>query len=86
MGDMSDTFTAMRKEGQAKRASNRESSAKLLQDAGIPFERKNGGAHLIVAGRYDFWPGTGVWIVREDGTKSRGVRKLIARVKGARHG
>lgn len=65
----------------AKRASNRDTSAQMLKQAGIQFESKNHGAHLIVAGRYDFWPGTGLWQARGEATKQRGVRRLIARIQ-----
>ena len=65
----------------AKRAGNRDASARLLEQAGIPFESQNGGAHLLVAGRYDFWHGTGLWQARGEATKQRGVRRLIARIQ-----
>lgn len=65
----------------AKRAGNRDASVRLLEQAGIPFESKNGGAHLLVAGRYDFWPGTGLWQARGEATKQRGGRRLIARIQ-----
>jgi hypothetical protein len=57
--DMGEMFNDWRKAKQEKRASNRDASAQLLMAAGIGFESRNDGAHLIVAGRYDFWPGTG---------------------------
>lgn len=83
--DDDDSMAALYREqseaSKAKRASNREYSARLLTEAGIAFETRNDGAHLIVAGRYDFWPGTGLWMVRGDRTKNRGVRKLIARIQ-----
>lgn len=69
------------REDQERRAQNRERSARLLAEAGIPFTSHNGGAHLIVEGStcyIDFWPGTGKWIVRDSKTKGFGVRKLIA--------
>jgi hypothetical protein len=65
---------------QAKRADNRKSSAELLREAGITFEAKNGDAHLIVRAlgkTVDFWPGTGLWIVRGQKHRSYGVRKFI---------
>lgn len=68
-----------REESKAKRAANRRSSADNLKAAGIAFEAKNDGAHLIVShpsGVVDFWPGTGLWIARA-GKQGRGVRKLI---------
>ena len=81
---MGDDFRAMREASKAKRASNRDRSTEILVIAGIEFVSKNNGAHLIVAGRFDFWPGTGLWHER-DGRgvrrKGRGIRSLIARVK-----
>jgi hypothetical protein len=77
---------------QAKRASNRDDSAQLLTEAGITFESKNDGAHLIVwigksasDRKINFWPGTGLWML--DNTKSKsqrnyGVKNLIQYVKG----
>lgn len=75
----------LKERSQTKRASNRESSAKMLVEAGIPFESKNGGAHLIVAGKYDFYPGTGLWIARGDSYRHRGVRSLISCVSKRMH-
>ena len=43
--------------------------------------------HLIVlagAKEVDFWPGTGLWIVRGTKDKRRGVRKLIEYVERQR--
>ena len=81
--DIGGMYRALREQSQMKRATNRNQSARLLTEAGIPFESKNGGAHLIVAGRYDFWPGTGLWMARGDKAKQRGVVKLVRRIKGA---
>jgi len=81
MGDMGDDFRAMREFGKAKRESNRDASTRMLTAAGISFVSKNDGAHLIVAERYDFWPGTGLWMARGDKTKQRGVSNLIKRIK-----
>lgn len=76
-------FEIMHEASKVKRASNRVNSAHLLTAAGISFESRNNGAHLIVAKRYDFWPGTGLWMVRGEKTKQRGVSKLIERVLSA---
>ena len=56
-----------------KRTSNRESSAEILKENGIDFVSHNGGAHLVVNGSIDFWPGTGKFMVRTNGGKGRGV-------------
>lgn len=69
---------------QRKRADNRAGSAELLTEAGIAFEDKNMGAHLIVntrSGAIDFWPSTGLWIVRGQSRRSYGVRNLIKHCK-----
>lgn len=90
MGDMGDVFNAWREQKQAKRANNTKQSTALLQRAGVIFDSLNGGAHLVVqAGPsiVDFWPSTGLWIVRGRKTeKRRGVRKLIDFVERSRSG
>lgn len=83
--EISDTemWREHKRASQEKRAANREASAKLLSEAGIAFERKNDGAHLVVTGpfgTYDFWPGTGKWMVRGSTTQKRGVAQLINRI------
>lgn len=87
MSDTADDFNFLKQIRQEKRASNREQSAEILQRAGILFESKNVGAHLIVqAGRtiVDFWPGTGKWIPRGQREGRRGVRNLIKFVEQER--
>lgn len=68
-------------ESIARRAQNRETSAAILTERGIPFESKNGGAHLVVTiGSLvaDFWPGTGKFITRGANSRTgRGVFRLI---------
>ena len=81
MGDMAEVFNAMREDSKERRARNRDSSARILAEAGMAFESKNNGAHLVVEGRYDFWPGTGLWMARGEKTKRRGVKNLIQRIK-----
>lgn len=80
MSDLGETFAALREDSRAKRANNRVSSAELLRKAGVDFESRNAGAHLIVSSArvvVDFWPGTGLWIERGRARRGRGVRKLI---------
>lgn len=79
MGDMGDDFRAMREHSKEKRADNRESSADALKRAGVSFDIRNRGAHLIVKHngiRIDFWPGTGKWS-SAGGRHSRGVFELL---------
>lgn len=85
MSEMAELWNSLKAERQQKRANNRASSPGLLADAGVPFEVKNDGAHLIVKSDHgetiDFWPGTGLWIVRGQTHKRGGVRKLIGHCK-----
>ena len=70
-------------ESRIRRASHRESSAKVLADHGISFESKNDGAHLIVKhgdNIADFWPGTGKFIIRGSAKYGRGVFNLLKRI------
>ena len=81
MSDLGDDFKAMRELSQEKRERNRAASTAILRRVGIPFESKNDGAHLIVLYAIDFWPGTGLWIVRKTKKKGRGVRNLLAIIR-----
>lgn len=79
-GDIRADFDAMREASKEKRARNRRMSAEMLRRYDVWFQSKNAGAHLIVRHGcmvVDFWPGTGLWIVRGAGIRSRGVRKLL---------
>jgi hypothetical protein len=64
-----------------KRAANRAASALALGAEAIPFVAHNGGAHLVVAEVWDFYPGTGLFQHRHVPTRGRGVRALIRHVK-----
>lgn len=84
MADMGDVFRAMNEDSKHRRNANRESSTEFLIAEGIPFIAKNLGDHLIVtAGNetIDFYPSTGLWIVRTTKHRARGVRKLIKYIK-----
>lgn len=75
-----DIWNKAREESQLRRLGNRNKSAGLLNEYGIRFIEKNGGAHLIIRHqRYtvDFWPGTGRYIFRPDGTAKFGVFNLL---------
>lgn len=80
MGDMADVWEGYAERSKAKRASNREHSAKTLRTFGIEFTSHNYGAHLIVKCAdevVDFWPGTGKWFVRGQPDGKRGVMNLV---------
>lgn len=84
MSDMIELFNDMKKIKKEKRETNRQSSGELLTAAGIQFESKNGGAHLVVNANghnFDFWPGTGLWIMRGSTQRHRGVFSLMTMVQ-----
>lgn len=75
-----ETWACLAEQPKAKRASNRDSSAKLLAERSYYFTSHNQGAHLVVSHEgltVDFWPGTGKWICRTTGVTSRGVFNLV---------
>lgn len=81
---MVEIMRSMKKDSQERRANNRASSTDLLRADGVEFDERNAGAHLIVpAGRdiVDFWPGTGLWIVRGSPVQHRGVHHLLRYIK-----
>ena len=80
MGDMAEMWEAYAERSKAKRASNRENSARKLYTLGIEYTIYNMGAHLVVKcgnGLIDFWPGTGKWIVRGQKNSKRGLLNLV---------
>jgi len=79
-------WEAQRQAHRERCAANREAGAKALTDAGITYVTHNAGVHLIVDhGRYDYWPGTGLWKVRGQPQKHRGVKHLIKHIRNQGH-
>jgi hypothetical protein len=76
MSDMGELFCAARVASQEKRSANLESSVELLTNSGVSFEKLS-EHHYLVAGRYDFWPSTGLFIDRKTKSKSRGIFELL---------
>lgn len=69
----------LKEESARRRANSRRDSAAMLRGKGVEFVSLNKGAHLVIEDRVDFWPGTGLWIVRADqnrGHRGRGVKAL----------
>ena len=68
-----------------KRAKNRKRGKSELFMVGLPFESKNGGAHLIInPGKpdlVDFWPGTGLWKETGGEATGRGLDSLFAHLR-----
>lgn len=77
----SEEWAGVKSESKARRADNRAKSADILTDNDIKFTSHNGGTHLVVEARVDFWPGTGLWMVRNTKIKRRGVFNLLKYLK-----
>lgn len=80
MSETVEIYKAMRDAGRAKRKKNARESIAILERRGIQFESKNFGIHLVIQcekGVIDFWPSTGKFISRYDGSQGRGVFNLL---------
>lgn len=71
----------LKEESERRRANSRRDSAAMLRGKGVEFVSRNKGAHLVIEDRVDFWPGTGLWIVRADQHRGRGVKALCKWLK-----
>lgn len=93
MGDVGEYWKDVKPEmlrfSKLKRAANRENAERLLLNERLKFVVKNNGAHIIVSMKYadiDFWPGTGLWIMRGSSKRHRGVTSLLSFCKSELHG
>ena len=75
--EVKEYYTALRVQSGEKRADNRAYAITRLNTAGIKYEIKNKGAHIIIADRWDFWPGTGKWRDRKCNKYYRGIESII---------
>lgn len=76
--DAAAMWRAYKDASQEKRAANRQDSAQILANQGIPYISHNGGVHLVVCGLWNFWPGTGKYMEIRGSRQGRGVFNLIA--------
>ena len=83
MSDMTEGWKSFNETKRQKKYQNQEQSTRILEKESIPFESKNYGTHLVIQTKpvIDFWPSTGLWIVRGKDIKKRGVRGLLRYLK-----
>ena len=77
-------FTPLSPKERAHKQERARIAPLRLSEAGIGFDRRNGGQHLIVEGfdcYIDFWPSTERWATRF-GHKGRGLHNLIKLILG----
>ena len=85
MSEMAEIWGDLRKIRQEKKRANLSSSTAMLEQNGIRFTSNNGGIHLVLSSGsevIDYWPSTGLWMIRGNPRKHRGVNRLIAYMKG----
>jgi len=75
--EVKEYYTALRVQSSKKREDNRAYAIKRLDTVGVKYETKNKGLHIIIADRWDFWPGTGKWRDRKCNKYCRGIESLI---------
>lgn len=69
-----------RKDKQTKRQQNKDDSTFLLNQADVSYTEHNDVLHLIIQHNediIDFYPSTGLWIVRKKNYQRRGIGKLL---------
>ena len=84
MGDMAEGWAEFRAYKQNKKRSNLAFSTRQLTEAGLTFTSNNYGVHLVLMKGdqpIDFWPSTGLWWVRTNRNKRRGIDNLIKFMK-----
>ena len=77
-------FTPLSQKERAHKKERAKLAPLRLAEAGIGFDSRNEGQHLIVEGfdcYIDFWPSTERWATRF-GHKGRGIHNLINFVRG----
>lgn len=82
MGNMGDDFREMRARKKERHEINKERATAALIQAGIRFESKNDGEHLIIGGgAYELWPSSTRWRARGERRIYLGVERLIKRIQ-----
>lgn len=75
--EIAEAFRMMREDEQAARAKRRADAPRILAQHDVGFVAYNEGAHLLVRGHVDLWPGTGNWVDRVTTKRGRGVFALL---------
>jgi hypothetical protein len=80
--NMGDIFRPYREARVEKRRANTVNSTTILKERAVEFTSHNGGIHLVVAKKWDFWPSTGKFMERHGRAgkplrKGRGVFNLL---------
>ena len=78
--EIGEIFYAMKEAGKERRRKNRKNGLEKVEKKGLRYTVHNDGAHIVIAGRIDYWPGTGLFKDRITGKRGRGVKKLMKHI------
>lgn len=73
-------FKALRDHTRNEKRERLKANTAELERRKIPFTAKNGGVHIIIADRWDFWPSTGKWFDRTRMKRGHGLQSLLASI------
>lgn len=76
MSEIGDVWAEIAKYKKHKKVNNISHSIEILDDRNIKYITKN-NIHYIVEGSIDFWPSTGLFIIRGKNKKRRGIFNLL---------
>ncbi len=77
MGGLSEVYHEMNQQRKLRRYNRTVIAPSILTENNIIFTVHNGGAHIVIGKKIDFWPGTTRWYVRETKHTRFGIGKLI---------
>jgi len=85
MSELGDLYKQIATRKRDKKARNLAYSTQALKDHGITFTSHNNDNQLIItvkgARKIDFFPSTGLWIIRKTQERDRGLATLLAYYK-----
>lgn len=78
MSESIEYLRAMKESEREFRQRAKAARTKYIQDSGLEHTIHNNGEHIVVCNEVDFWPSTGLWIVRRGRYRRHGVKGLVA--------
>lgn len=78
MSEQIEIYRAIRDQEKAFNRRMKLQRTIYLVMSGLPITSHNNGEHIVVANMVDFWPSSGLWIVRRGKYRRHGVKGLVA--------
>jgi hypothetical protein len=86
--EVTEDWAAYKAHQKAERTARMERALAKLKACGLPFTTGNGGVHCVFdlgERRYDVWPSTGRWRIRNGGPARFGIDAFISYYKLQQH-